>query len=745
MSHRFRFFSMCTLAVASAFALSACGGGSDSPVVNNGGTAQTTTTALPTPILSFVSPQESLDLNNYTLAGKYTLPVAFGAGVNQLAAEVSAVTYNTATDSLFIVGDEGTYITQISKRGELIDTMALPAGLLADPEGITAIGGGKFVVADERVRTANLLTYAGGTTLNAATVQSVKLGTTVGNIGLEGVSFDPATGGYIFVKELTPSGIFQTTIDFAAGTASNGSATTTNSVNLFDPALAGVIDFGDVAALSNALPATAPDYTHLMVLSNDTGRILKMDRAGRIYSSLDILQTAQHEGITFDKQLNMYITNEAGGGSQALPQLWVYTPTRTASAVGLRSNLYLTFAADVARGTGNLVVAGSGGDTRTIPVTDTAQVSITGATLRIDPTADLLPGQTYSVQYASGVVVATAGSVATGAVSGTTSLSFTTVQDITEPSLLSSTPADNAGAVTATTNITLVFDEAMAAGTGSFTLSNGSDDIRVINVSDAAQVTIAGGTVTINPSADLKLGTAYHLLISSTALRDASGNRFAGFTDPTRLNFNTAAAAAAVVPRLLITEVNSNAAGGDFFEIYNYGTTTVDLAGWKWDDDSAAFADPAAVAFPAVSVPAGGRLVVVNTTDAVAFRAAWGLAATVPVAAIGGPGLGQGDAVVLFDTTGKVVATFSYRSTTATAVVASDGTPILAAAASTGVTPNLGVHAGPSFGAPVAATGTSAVWDGVSTTAPTYRSAAVGVLGGAAQPAIPAAIGSPGL
>ena len=124
MSHRFRFFRLCTLAVASVFALSACGGGSDSPVFINGGPAQTTTTALPTPILSFVSPQESLDLNNYTLAGKYTLPVAVGAGVNQLAAEVSAVTYNTATDSLFIVGDEGTYITQISKRGELIDAQA---------------------------------------------------------------------------------------------------------------------------------------------------------------------------------------------------------------------------------------------------------------------------------------------------------------------------------------------------------------------------------------------------------------------------------------------------------------------------------------------------------------------------------------------------------------------------------------------------------------------------------------------
>ena len=135
---------------------------------------------------------------------------------------------------------------------------------------------------------------------------------------------------------------------------------------------------------------------------------------------------------------------------------------------------------------------------------------------------------------------------------------------------------------------------------------------------------------------------------------------------------------------------------------------------------------------------------VVNTADAAAFRLAWGIAATVQVVATGGPGLGQGDAVVLFDATGKVVTYFSYRAATAAALLASDSTPIVAATASAGVTATLGGHAGPSFGATATATGTSAVWDGVSTSAPTYRSAVVGTLGGVAQPAAPTAVGSPG-
>ncbi len=733
------------LVLTGALALGACGGGDSpstlaatTPVVMPTVPAVTTSTALGAPMLSFVAPGESLDLNNYTLVGKYTLPVS-SIG-NQIAAEVSAVTYNTTTDSLFIVGDEGTYITQISKRGEVIDTMNLPAGLFADPEGITAIGNGQFVVADERVRTANLFTYAGGTTLDAASVKSVKLGTTVGNIGLEGVSFDPLTGGYIFVKELSPLGIFQTTIDFTAGTASNGSSTTTNSVNLFDPALANVIDFGDVAALSNVLPVAALDYGHLIVLSNDTGRLLKMDRAGKIYSSLDILQTAAHEGVTFDKQLNMYVTNEAGGGSQALPQLWVYAPTRASSAVGLGSNYFLSFSANVTAGTGNIVLSGSGGDIRTIPVTDTAQVSITGSVVRINPTGDLLPGQTYSVQFASGVLRGP-GSVATQAVTNATGLTFTTVVDITEPELLTSTPSDNAGGITLTSNITLTFNETVLAGTGTFTLSNDAGDVRMINANDTAQVTITGRTVTINPTADLMLGTAYHVLVSGNALRDASGNRFAGFSDVTRLNFITAAATPAVAPSLLISEVNSNAGPADFFELYNYGSASVDLAGWKWDDDSASFSDAAAGTFPVVSIPAGGRLVIVAsaTVNAAAFRSAWGLADTVPVVAFSGPGLGGGDAVVLFDTAGKVITWFNYRG--GATITATDGTVITVAAAAPGVTTAIPNHAGLAFGGTATI---SAVWDGLSTATPAYKAAAVGVDGGFAQPTAAANIGSPG-
>ncbi|WP_392477995.1 SdiA-regulated domain-containing protein [Nostoc sp. C110] len=288
----------------------------------------------------------SIDLSTYVRIGRYDLPepTRTTAPTNSLLAqEVSAVTYNKDTDTLFVVGDGGRAIVQVSKTGQLIDSMTLASGSspqgteFYDTEGLTYVGDGKFVLIEERDRQANLFTYAPGTTLTRSDVQTVKLGTTVGNIGIEGISYDPQTGGFIAVKEITPEGIFQTNIDFTAGTASNGSPTTVNSTNLFDPALAGLADFADVFALSNLSALNGqPDSSRLLILSQESGKIVNIDRTGNISSSLTIASDAGNplsvvdqgnEGITVDKNGLIYVVNENGGGDIDHPQLWVYAPS----------------------------------------------------------------------------------------------------------------------------------------------------------------------------------------------------------------------------------------------------------------------------------------------------------------------------------------------------------------------------------------------------------------------------------
>ena len=132
--------------------------------------------------------------------------------------------------------------------------------------------------------------------------------------------------------------------------------------------------------------------------------------------------------------------------------------------------------------------------------------------------------------------------------------------------------------------------------------------------------------------------------------------------------------------QVLITEVDANgsaaAYGADWFEIFNAGSTTVDLTGWKMDDSSAAFGT--AVGMRGTTSLAPGQLAVflegnaTGTTDLTitsSFQAAWGanLPSNLTLGFYGGAGVGLsagGDGVNLFDSTGTKMASVSFGAST---------------------------------------------------------------------------------
>ena len=149
---------------------------------------------------------QTVDLSNYVRVGRYDLPEPTRTTAptnNLLTQEASGVTYNWDTDTLFIVGDGTTSVTQVSKTGQLIDTMTLAQGSspqgteFYDSEGITYIGNGQFVMTEERDRQVVLFTYTAGTTLTRSNAKTVKLGTFVNNTGTEGLYYDPLNNGYM--------------------------------------------------------------------------------------------------------------------------------------------------------------------------------------------------------------------------------------------------------------------------------------------------------------------------------------------------------------------------------------------------------------------------------------------------------------------------------------------------------------------------------------------------------------------
>ncbi len=293
----------------------------------------------------------TFSLANYVRIGRFDLPEptrTTAPSGSVLAQEVSAVTFNWDTGSLFVVGDGGTSIVQVTTTGQLINSMTLAAGSspqgteFYDPEGLAYVGGGKFVMTEERDRQLVEFTYTPNTTLTRANALTVKLGTSIGNNGFEGLTFDPTTGGFIVAKEINPQYVFLTNVNFAAGTGTNGSPTTTDSTPFFDVGPAGLADLADLYALSNvdALDGLAAS-THILLLSQESGKIVEVDRSGTVFSTLTILSDAgnplstadqQHEGMAMGADGTIYVVSENGGGDFNHPQLWVYAPSSVPNA-----------------------------------------------------------------------------------------------------------------------------------------------------------------------------------------------------------------------------------------------------------------------------------------------------------------------------------------------------------------------------------------------------------------------------
>jgi predicted extracellular nuclease/methionine-rich copper-binding protein CopC len=117
--------------------------------------------------------------------------------------------------------------------------------------------------------------------------------------------------------------------------------------------------------------------------------------------------------------------------------------------------------------------------------------------------------------------------------------------DTTPPNLVSSSPADEATNISTASDLMLTFNENVQLGAGDIVITDGAGDTRTITVGGAPDpdgaVTVSGNTVTINPTADLAAGTAYHVTVANGTIQDTSGNSFAGIGSG-GLDFTTAAA-----------------------------------------------------------------------------------------------------------------------------------------------------------------------------------------------------------
>lgn len=257
----------------------------------------------------------SFSLDSYSHIATFALPAV-------TASEASAVTYNWDTGTLFVLGDEGEFLVEVATTsGAQLSVMSLTG--FDDTEGLTYVGGNQFVITEERLQNAYLLGYSSGGSVNRAALQSADLGPTVGNIGIEGVSYDPRDGSFVTLKEKDPQQVNGNVLSF-------GSPGTASISPLFAPGALGLIDLSDVQVLATmqGLSGT-PDHDNLLILSQETRRILEVDRAGNIQSYFDLgMLSGNAEGLTVDPLTGtLYIVAETSFALGNVSTLFVLTPT----------------------------------------------------------------------------------------------------------------------------------------------------------------------------------------------------------------------------------------------------------------------------------------------------------------------------------------------------------------------------------------------------------------------------------
>jgi uncharacterized delta-60 repeat protein len=101
------------------------------------------------------------------------------------------------------------------------------------------------------------------------------------------------------------------------------------------------------------------------------------------------------------------------------------------------------------------------------------------------------------------------------------------------PVMASFSPVDGAAGVALDSNIVLTFNESIHRGTGSIELHVGSPTGELVESYDVAtstHLTVAGTTLTINPTDDLARGIQYFVTITTGAIKDLSGDSYAGTT-----------------------------------------------------------------------------------------------------------------------------------------------------------------------------------------------------------------------
>ena len=431
---------------------------------------------------------------------------------------------------------------------------------------ITVVNTGSVVspVADDP-KTA-VLSFNAGAAANKLIVQVSAEGQEVDSITYQGVALTQAVAGtgrnlgIFYLDNPFTGGAAQLSVSLGVGT-SNGIAIGAVSVSGAAPGVAAAA----LADGARSVTLTVPVSGSFVVggyAANGSGAITVPGGHTAIYNSTNIgsanaaasyanAQAIGSKTYTYTDTGALPVTSAAVFvPASAPPEITSISPAAGALAVPPDGNLVATFSEAVVAGSGNIQLWQSGGTSplESFNVATSPQITFSGSTLTIDPSANLAANTFYYVLIASTAVVDTSGVKAFAGITSPSTWSFSTGN--TPPLVPTFSPTDDAFGVALNANLVATFSETIQKGTGNITIRRTDGTVfETLNVTSSA-VTLSGGKVTINPVNNFVAGAGYYVLIEPTALRNTSSLYYVGISDPTVWNFTALPDLATVDGRL---------------------------------------------------------------------------------------------------------------------------------------------------------------------------------------------------
>ena len=216
--------------------------------------------------------------------------------------EVSGLTYNPESDTLFTVTGKYPQLIELTLDGQVMRRIDLHG--FSNPEGVEMLADGRLAIIDERKRTLTTFKLGALTrSLEFADLASFDLGfIDAGNKGFEGIAWDSRNERVLLGKERGPLGLFSMPFPGEDG-----------AVGVLEPLSSGHLFLRDISSLSYDARTG-----HALVLSDESRLLLEVNEQGEPVSFISLARgmnglhqgIGQAEGVTMDAAGNIYIVSE---------------------------------------------------------------------------------------------------------------------------------------------------------------------------------------------------------------------------------------------------------------------------------------------------------------------------------------------------------------------------------------------------------------------------------------------------